>query len=186
MKNTIEDGSVVPGAGAFFVGLYKDLMKFKDTVPGKAKMGVAAYAEAMLIIPKTLAINGGYDAQDVIVKLEEETTDEHMVGVDLRTGEPLDPISEGIFDNYRVLRSMLHSSSVIASNLLLVDEVLRAGRSCESLRGCFECCADSRLTMGPFVILCSVEARGGVKSSRTSSRGNNDTLLCTAYLIPMQ
>lgn len=108
-------------------------MKFKETVSGKAKMGVAAFAEAMLIIPKTLATNGGYDAQDVIVKLEEETTDEHMVGVDLKTGEPLDPVSEGIFDNYRVIRSMLHSSSVIGSNLLLVDEVLRAGRSC----GCF-------------------------------------------------
>jgi T-complex protein 1 subunit zeta len=133
VKNTIEDGSVIPGAGAFFIALYKHLMKFKDGVAGKAKMGVAAFAEAMLIIPKTLATNGGYDAQDVIVKLEEETTDGHMVGVDLNTGEPLDPVSEGIFDNYRVLRSMIHSSSVIGSNLLLVDEVLRAGRSCEYL-----------------------------------------------------
>ncbi|KAI9009146.1 chaperonin Cpn60/TCP-1 family [Hyaloraphidium curvatum] len=129
VKNAIEDACVVPGAGAFFVALYKHLMKFKETVAGKAKMGVAAFAEAMLIIPKTLATNGGYDAQDVIVKLEEETTDEHMVGVDLKTGEPLDPVSEGIFDNYRVLRAILHSSSVIGSNLLLVDEVLRAGRS---------------------------------------------------------
>ena len=34
----------------------------------------------------------------------------------------------GIFDDYRVRRHMLHSCSVIASNFILVDEMVRAGR----------------------------------------------------------
>jgi len=45
------------------------------------------------------------------------------------TGEPFDPTVEGIWDNYRVKRQMLHSCSVIAVNLLSTDEILRAGRS---------------------------------------------------------
>lgn len=40
VKNAIEDQCVIPGAGAFEVYLYCKLMDFKDTVPGKAKLGV--------------------------------------------------------------------------------------------------------------------------------------------------
>lgn len=38
-------------------------MTFKDTVKGKARLGIAAYAEALLVIPKVLATNSGFDAQ---------------------------------------------------------------------------------------------------------------------------
>jgi T-complex protein 1 subunit zeta len=88
-------------------------------------MGVQAFAEAMLIIPKVLAQNGGFDAQDVLVALQEEYADGHVVGLDLKTGEPCDPVAEGIWDNYRVHRHLLNSCSVIASNFLLVDEMMR-------------------------------------------------------------
>lgn len=70
VKNAIEDEHLVPGAGAFQVALHAYLTKFKDTVKGKAKLGVQAYADAMLIIPKVLAQNGGFDAQDVLVSLQ--------------------------------------------------------------------------------------------------------------------
>ncbi|KAJ3194634.1 T-complex protein 1 subunit zeta [Irineochytrium annulatum] len=129
VKNAVEDAFVVPGAGAFNVACASHLMKFKDTVKGRPKMGVQAFADALLIVPKVLAQNGGFDAQDVIVALQEEYADGHIVGIDLKTGDPLDPVAEGIWDNYRVHRHLLHSCSVIASNLLLVDEMMRAGRS---------------------------------------------------------
>ena len=70
VKNAIEDKCVVPGAGAFQVGLSAHLTKFKSSVKGRAKMGVQAFADAMLIIPKVLAQNGGFDAQDTIVALQ--------------------------------------------------------------------------------------------------------------------
>jgi T-complex protein 1 subunit zeta len=92
-------------------------------------MGVQAYADALLIIPKTLAQNGGFDVQDAVVALQDEQADGNTVGIDLQSGEPFDPTVEGIWDNYRVKRQMLHSCSVIAVNLLSTDEILRAGRS---------------------------------------------------------
>jgi T-complex protein 1 subunit zeta len=46
------------------------LTKFKDSVKGRAKMGVQAFADAMLIIPKVLSQNGGFDTQDTIVALQ--------------------------------------------------------------------------------------------------------------------
>ncbi|KAI9139049.1 chaperonin Cpn60/TCP-1 family [Paraphysoderma sedebokerense] len=129
VKNAIEDKYVIPGAGAFQIALHKHLLKYKDTVKGRAKMGVQAYADALLVIPKVLAMNGGFDAQDCVVELLDEFTAGHTVGLDLKTGQPLDPMAEGILDNYKVQRHLLHSCSVIASNLLLVDEMMRAGRA---------------------------------------------------------
>ncbi|KAI9263258.1 T-complex protein 1 zeta subunit [Phascolomyces articulosus] len=133
VKNAIEDKSVVAGGGAFEVACSQHLVEFKKTVKGRAKMGVQAFADALLVIPKVLAQNAGFDAQDVIVALQEEHQDGHAVGIDLKTGETMDPKIDGVWNNYRVHRHMLHSCSVIASNLLLVDEMMRAGRT--SLKG---------------------------------------------------
>ncbi|KAJ2376893.1 T-complex protein 1 subunit zeta [Coemansia sp. RSA 2607] len=131
VKNAVEDGSLVPGAGAFQVAARQHLLRpeFLRTVRGKAQMGIKAFAEALLVIPKTIATNGGYDPMDVLVALEDEVQDGHVAGIDLNTGDVLDPAQEGIWDNYRVLRQQLHSCAVIATNLLHVDEVMRAGRA---------------------------------------------------------
>ena len=64
--NMIVDRSVVPGGGAFQVACAAHLesAQFKKTVKGKAKWGVSAFADALLVIPKTLAANSGHDIQD--------------------------------------------------------------------------------------------------------------------------
>ena len=70
-KNVLDDKKVVPGAGAFEFMLNKRLLEFKQTVKGKVKFGVQAFADAMLAIPKTLTINAGLDAQDSLVKVQD-------------------------------------------------------------------------------------------------------------------
>jgi len=135
VKNAIEDGTLVPGAGAFEVACSAYLSgPVKKLAKGRAKMGVQAFADALLVIPKTLAANGGFDVQDVVVSLQvrliyivyiiytcshvlllllpalkDEQAQGHVVGIDLESGEPFDPTVEGIWDNYRVKRQMLHS-----------------------------------------------------------------------------
>ncbi|VEN59966.1 unnamed protein product [Callosobruchus maculatus] len=134
INNTIQDKCLIPGAGAFEVTANKELLAFKDTIKGKARLGVAAYAEALLVIPKTLAVNSGYDAQDTIVKLQEQSRlSAEPIGLDLASGEPINPKDRGIYDNYVVKKQIINSCSIIASNLLLVDEIMRAGMS--SLKG---------------------------------------------------
>lgn len=48
------------------------------------------------------------------------------MGLNLSSGEPMDPIQEGVYDSFRVLRNCIASSAGIASNLLLCDELLKA------------------------------------------------------------
>jgi len=129
VKNTIEDGALVPGAGSFEVAASMMLQKYKAEVKGRTKLGVQAFADALLIIPKTLATNSGFDAIDAIVTLQEQHQKGHPVGLDVFTGDPLDPQGEGIWDNYQAKKLILSSSTIIATQLLLVDEILRAGKN---------------------------------------------------------
>eukprot|EP01084_Bolivina_argentea_P006759 12792_1 len=129
VKNTIVDGDVILGAGCFEAQAYMNLMNFKKTVDGRKKLGIQAFADALLAIPRTLVQNAGHDQQDVLIKLLQETEKGSKVGVGLTTGELLDPKQAGIFDNYCVKKQFLHLGSIIASKLLLVDEIMRAGRS---------------------------------------------------------
>jgi T-complex protein 1 subunit zeta len=142
--NMIVDKSVVPGGGAFQVACAAHLKSdaFAKTVKGKAKWGVEAFADALLIIPKTLAANAGHDIQDArewlaplisknlltvaVAAIQDEHRDGNIVGLDLASGDPMDPTLEGVYDSFRVLRNCVASSSSIASNLLLCDEMLKA------------------------------------------------------------
>jgi len=130
LKNGLEDNAVVSGAGAFEVATAMHLQKnILTTVKGKQKLGIQAFIDALLIIPKTLADNSGLDVQDTLLKLQDEHASSNMlVGLDVKTGEAILPSDEGIWDNVRVKRQSLYLSTVLASQLLLVDEVMRAGK----------------------------------------------------------
>lgn len=129
VKNVYIDKAVVPGAGAFEAGVYYRLMEYKKTVSGRSKIGIQAFADSLLAIPRTLAANAGHDEQGSLLALLEATEKGEVVGLDLATGGVLSPETEGIWDNYMVKKQLLQLSSVIAHKLLLVDEIIRAGRS---------------------------------------------------------
>uniref|UniRef100_A0A0K8T128 T-complex protein 1 subunit zeta n=1 Tax=Lygus hesperus TaxID=30085 RepID=A0A0K8T128_LYGHE len=139
VKNAISDGGVLPGAGATELALYHHLLQYLESpesvtqmgVKGRFRVGVKAFADALLIIPKVLAINGGHDPQESITQLETESklSGSPVIGFDINTGRPVNTVDMEIMDNYCVKRQCLSSSNIIASNLLLVDEVMRAGLS---------------------------------------------------------
>lgn len=97
---------------------HRGLKKFEETVKGRARLGVRAFADALLIIPKVLAANSGHDPQETIVKLLEEAsrvekrkgTSKQLVGLDLATGEVMEPAGAGILDNYNVKKQMVGSA----------------------------------------------------------------------------
>mmetsp|Transcript_26065 Transcript_26065/g.65820 ORF Transcript_26065/g.65820 Transcript_26065/m.65820 type:complete len:538 (-) Transcript_26065:81-1694(-) len=127
VKNTVEDDCLIPGAGTFEVALSNHLKEHAKTVKGRAKLGVQAYAESLLIIPKTLAANAGHDAMDAVITLNDAHVSGVTAGIDLATGEACDAADLGVYDNYRVKRQIIMSAGLIASQLLLVDEIMRAG-----------------------------------------------------------
>ncbi|XWS75448.1 hypothetical protein CRYUN_Cryun01aG0088700 [Craigia yunnanensis] len=132
VKNTIEDEAVV--------------LNKKEQIVGS--LSVPNWVLKLLLMlflwfPRH-AENFGLDTQDVIIGLtvllfvlitvyftsfQKESMTGNIVGLNHQTGDPMDPQMEGIFDNYSVKRQIINSGPLIASQLLLVDEVIRAGRN---------------------------------------------------------
>lgn len=124
VKNLIDDKCYIPGAGAFEIACYNHLIDFKNTVQGKAKLGVQAFAEALLIIPKVLAENSGYDVQDAIIELIDTYKAKKMaVGLNVEEFGTIPPEFLTIYDNYCVKKQFLNIAPTLAQQLLLVDEV---------------------------------------------------------------
>jgi len=130
VKNVFDDDSVIPGAGAFEIGCHDHLLEYsRNEVSGKAVLGIQAFADALLSIPKAIADNAGLDFQQAILDTLKKSRDtKTSMGIDLSNGEPLNPILHGIFDNYCVKKSFLTIGPVLVQQLLLVDEVMRAGK----------------------------------------------------------
>lgn len=104
------DKSLIAGAGAFEIAAHRHLLKVMEKVDGRAKIGVRAFAEALLVIPKTLASNSGLDAQSVLIDVmdEQRANPDAKVGVDLATGKACLPERVGIWDNYCVKKQFIH------------------------------------------------------------------------------
>jgi T-complex protein 1 subunit zeta len=130
VKNVYDDQSVLPGGGAFELAAYHSLQGFKDEVSGKVKLGVQAFADALLVIPKTLAANSGFDVQDSIITLLDAAKKEKVaVGIDIAKPDGfINPESQGIYDNYCVKKQFLNVAPLLAEQLLLVDEIMKAGK----------------------------------------------------------
>uniref|UniRef100_A0A8C1W684 Chaperonin containing TCP1, subunit 6A (zeta 1) n=1 Tax=Cyprinus carpio TaxID=7962 RepID=A0A8C1W684_CYPCA len=132
VKNAIEDA--LCSHGALEVAAADALVKHKPKVKGRAQLGVQAFADALLIIPK----NSGCDPQETLVKVQSEFKETGaLLGVDL--SEPMIAGEAGVWEHYSVKKQleMCFGSciclSVITTNILLVDEIFRAGMS--SLKG---------------------------------------------------
>lgn len=130
VANVLKDEAVIPGGGAFYMAASDYLLKPENKFyKGKNKSGLKAFSDALLVVPKTLSKNAGLDSLEALSACQDEIQEGHTVGVDLKSGDPMDPAIEGVWDSYRVIRNAISSATGIASNLLLCDELLKAGRS---------------------------------------------------------
>ena len=69
VKRVLESNSVVAGGGAVEVALSIYLDDFSRTLGTREQLAIAEFSEALLVIPKTLAMNAAKDATDLIAKL---------------------------------------------------------------------------------------------------------------------
>jgi len=130
VKNTYDDGCVIPGAGAFEIGCHTHLQEWaKDNITGKSILGVDAFATALLAIPKSISNNAGLDFQLSVLDAVKKSRDLNTpMGISVLSNEALDPMKYGILDNYCVKKTFLNIGPVLVQQLLLVDEVIRAGK----------------------------------------------------------
>ncbi|NLV09264.1 thermosome subunit alpha [Halomicrobium sp. HM KBTZ05] len=125
---TLEDGKVLPGGGAPETQLALGLRDHADSVGGREQLAVEAFADAIDVVPRTLAENAGLDPIDSLVDLRSKhdggaTTS----GLDAYTGEVVDMTEDGVVEPLRVKTQAIESATEAAVMILRIDDVIAAG-----------------------------------------------------------
>lgn len=126
----IEDGKIVAGGGAPEIEVARGLREYSGTVGGREALAVNAFADAMDIIPRTLAENAGLDPIDILVQLRSahEKKDGKNIGIDVISGKTLNTFERGIVEPLRVKTQAIKSASEVAEMILRIDDVIAAGK----------------------------------------------------------
>ncbi|MDH5018958.1 thermosome subunit alpha [Halobacterium rubrum] len=128
VRVTLEDGKVMPGGGAPETELAMELRDFADSVGGREQLAVEAFADALEVIPRTLAENAGHDPIDSLVDLRSQHDGGNKAaGLDAYTGEVVDMESDGVVEPLRVKTQAIESATEAATMILRIDDVIAAG-----------------------------------------------------------
>jgi thermosome len=131
---TVEDKKVVAGGGAPEIAISKGLKEYADSISGREQLAVFAFAEALEIVPKTLAENAGLDSIDSLVDLRAAHEKSLYMGLDVFEGEVRDMYRAGVVEPQRVKKQAIQSAAEAAEMILRIDDVIAsagAGRGGE-------------------------------------------------------
>jgi len=125
----LADGKVVAGAGAVETELSLTLKRYASTLSGREQLAVHAFAEAMEIIPQTLAENAGLDPIDILTKLKlDHEQQKKWFGVNVFTGETMDAWQAGVIEPLKIKTQALSSATEVAEMILRIDDVIMGGK----------------------------------------------------------
>jgi thermosome len=126
----IEDGKIVAGGGAPEIEVAKGLRDYSESVGGREALAVNAFADAIEVIPRTLAENAGLDPIDILVQLRSahEKNGGKNIGVDVISGKVLNTLEQGIVEPLRVKVQAIKSATEVTEMILRIDDVIAAGK----------------------------------------------------------
>ncbi|SCM57622.1 Thermosome subunit beta [Methanothermobacter wolfeii] len=126
---TVEDGKVVAGGGAPEIEIAKRLKDYADAISGREQLAVSAFAEALEIVPKTLAENAGLDSIDALVDLRAAHETSPYMGLDVFEGDIVDMNKAGVIEPHKVKKQAIQSAAEAAEMILRIDDVIAASSS---------------------------------------------------------
>ncbi len=127
--DVIEEPKILAGGGAPEMELSKVLKDYAESLPGREQLAVMQFAEALEVIPTTLAENAGLDPIDIITELRaQHEKGKTWAGVDVDTGKVGDMEKAGVFEPIVVKKQIIKSCSEAATLILKIDDVIASGK----------------------------------------------------------
>jgi len=127
--SALSNGKIVAGAGAVEIELAKQLREFSEGLSGREQLAVKAFADAMEVVPKTLAENAGLDPIDILVAMKAAHDKKQVnAGIDVFSGKVIDAWKEGIIEPLKVKTQAISSASEVVTMILRIDDVIAGGR----------------------------------------------------------
>jgi thermosome len=123
----IEDGTAVAGGGAPEIITSLRLKAYAASVGGREQLAIEAFAEALEIIPWTLAENAGMDMIDTLIDLRSKYDGGRKTGafgVDVLHNKVGDMFAQGVIEPLRVKIQAIESAAEVATMILRIDDVI--------------------------------------------------------------
>lgn len=127
--SALESLKIVAGAGSCEIELSRNLNHFAQRLSGREQLAVTAFADALEIIPRTLAESAGGDPIDIMTSLKaHHEKGQKWAGINVFTGEIMDAKKEGVIEPLKIKTQAIISATQVAIMILRIDDVIAAGR----------------------------------------------------------
>jgi len=125
VKDVIEKPAIVAGGGAPEAYLASGLKDWADRFEGREQLAIKKYAEALEIIPLTIAENAGMDPIDTMITLRaKQAQGKKWTGIDARNTRIADMYSLDIVEPVAVKEQIIKSATEAACMILRIDDVI--------------------------------------------------------------
>lgn len=129
VASAVELGKIVTGAGAPEAEIARRLRKFAERFSGREQLAIRAFADALEIVPRSLAENAGLDPIDILVELRAAHERGYTnYGVDIVNGKVVDMSKNGVIEPLKVKIQAIKSAAEAAEMILRIDDVISAGK----------------------------------------------------------
>ncbi|CRG83738.1 T-complex protein 1 subunit alpha [Talaromyces islandicus] len=146
VKRTLESGSIVPGGGAVETALHIYLEEFAVTVSSREQLAIGEFAQSLLVIPKTLAVNAAKDSSELVAQLrvrhaisqrvqEGDANEEEKAiakkktyrnyGLDLTKGRVMDSVKAGVLEPSMSKIKQLKSAVEACIAIMRIDTMIK-------------------------------------------------------------
>ncbi|MBI4895596.1 MAG: TCP-1/cpn60 chaperonin family protein [Candidatus Aenigmarchaeota archaeon] len=125
--SAIEVGKFVAGGGACEIELSKKLREYSQTVGGREQLAINAFADAVEIVPRTLAESTGIDPIEILMNLRSEHEKGHAgYGIDVFQSKISDMNKLGVVEPLKIKQQAIKSATEAAEMILRIDDVITA------------------------------------------------------------
>uniref|UniRef100_A0A5S6R661 T-complex protein 1 subunit alpha n=1 Tax=Trichuris muris TaxID=70415 RepID=A0A5S6R661_TRIMR len=143
LKRVLESRKVVVGGGSVEMATSVFLENFANSISSREHLGLAEYAEALMALPRALAVNAGQDCSDLIAKLRayhaQQITQPNdkwkWAGLNLEMGEVRDNKAACIFEPLESKVKTLKFATEAALTILRIDDMIQLEKQKERERG---------------------------------------------------
>lgn len=124
VASTVEDKKVVAGGGSPEIAISKGLKEYADSISGREQLAISAFAEALEVVPRTLAENAGLDSIDALVDLRAAHEKSLYMGLDVFQGDVVDMYQAGVVEPMRVKKLAIQSAAEASEMILRIDDMI--------------------------------------------------------------
>lgn len=125
VSNAVENGRFCPGGCAIEIEIARRLRSTAGGIAAREQLAVDAFADAIEVLPRTLAESAGRDPIDTLVELRQRHAEGDVAaGVNGHAGEIEDTRAAGVIDSVRVKETAIETAAQAAILLLRIDDIL--------------------------------------------------------------